>query len=185
MQTDLEVTENKQHSQDYFASQPPVGGRREKSMYRSFITGKAISLCFLLLLVPVVSGAQGMTAAVEYAPGEKVPLTLTFDRAVQPTSFYCSFGLVGDPAPNQINFRRDFPCDGSFTKLTDTEYHLIAPVLENNPAGTYKLQNITLTLDGVSKGYQADVDFKPVTVAVRNSKVVVFPKIDSVVVPKK
>ncbi len=125
-----------------------------------------------------------MTAAVDYAPGDKVPLTLTFDRAVQPTSLYCSFGLVGDPAPNQINFRRDFPCDGSFTKLSDTEYHMIAPVLENNAAGTYKLRNITLTLDGVSKGYQ-DVDFKPVTVAVRNTKVVVFPKIDSVVVPKR
>jgi hypothetical protein len=126
-----------------------------------------------------------MTAVVDYAPGDKVPLTLTFDRAVQPTGLYCSFGLVGDPAPAQINFRRDFPCDGSFTKLSDTEYHLIAPVLENNAAGTYKLQNITLNLDGVSKGYQADADFKPVTAAVRNSKVVVFPRIDSVVIPKR
>lgn len=153
-------------------------------MYRSLI-GKALSLCFLLLLVPVISGAQGMTAAVDYAPGDKVPITLTFDRAVQPTNLYCSFGLVGDPAPSQINFRRDFPCDSSFTKLSDTEYHLIAPVLENNAAGTYRLQNISLTLDGVSKGYQADVDLKPVTITVRNSKVVVFPKIDSVIVPKR
>jgi len=126
-----------------------------------------------------------MTAAVDYAPGDKVPLTVTFDRPVKPASIYCSFGLVGEPAPDQINFRRDFPCDGNFTKLSDTEYHLIAPILENNAAGTYKLLNITLALDGVSKGYQTDADFKPVMVSVRNSKVVIFPKIESVVVPKK
>jgi hypothetical protein len=126
-----------------------------------------------------------MTAAVDYAPGDRVPLTITFDRAVKPTNLDCSFRLVGDPAPDQINFRRDFPCDGSFTKLSDTEYHLTAAVLENNATGTYKLQYIGLTLDGVGNGYQADADFKPVTVAVRDSKIVIFPKIENVVVPKK
>jgi hypothetical protein len=150
-----------------------------------FIRQGNLTLLFAASLVPAISGAQGVTTAVDYAPGDKVPVTLTFDRAVQPTNLNCSFGIVGDPGPSQINFRRDFRCDGGFTKLSDTEYDLIAPVLEDNAAGTYKLQNITLTLDGVSKGYQADVDFKPVTVAVRNSKAVVFPRIDSVVVPKR
>jgi hypothetical protein len=128
-----------------------------------------------------------MSTVVDFVPGDRVPLTVTFDRAVKINSgdIGCRFDLVGDPAPNQIQFGRSFSCEASLTKLSDAEYHLAALVPENIAAGTYKLQVISLGLEGVWKNYQAVADFKPVTVAVRDPKEVNFPKIENVTVPKR
>ncbi len=149
------------------------------------VISKAISLCFGLILATALATAQEMTTVVDFVPGENIPLTVTFDRAVKPASLGCYFELVGEPIPNQTNFGRSFQCDGSFAKLSDAEYHLTAPVPEGGATGTYKLLRISLLLEGVWKNYQATTDFKPVTVSVRNPKDVKFPKIEDVVVPKK
>jgi hypothetical protein len=141
---------------------------------------KAILLTILVAFSLVPLFAQEISTATVYHPGDPIRVLVTIKAPASVTSAGFNFGHVGEVEKGQEALQLSFS-HNEFKNLSDTKFEISGVLPQHIAAGTYKLNIITIVINGVAKNYSHENgDFRELTVTVLNPELPIFPKIDDV-----
>jgi hypothetical protein len=146
-----------------------------KSLLRILLS--IVSLCPL-------SAAQEVAVGLRAHPGDPVRVLVSFKMPIAPHALMARFELSGPLQKDQTGFSGllDLP---DLRKVSERDYEVSGKVGDHVAAGQYRLTQIYLTVDGLTRVYRAGSDFQgDVTLDVANDQRSEFPDIDKVKIVK-
>ncbi len=116
---------------------------------------KTILLTILVVFSLVPLFAQEIGTAAVYHPGDPIRVLVTIKAPASVTSAGFNFGHVGEVEKGQEALQQSFG-HNDFKNLSDTKFEISGVVPQHIAAGTYKLNTVTIVINGVAKNYRTE-----------------------------